>query len=976
MENPGDKQEKAAVASGLTPVVNRIHSMLPSPRGGKTRLSGGLLDQAVLLEDSEDDQPLSNSALHLRESRRLRGRGSAVIPCRPELQAGVTKDAEVEMTFNSLDTPTVGFKPSTKAAWLNADYTTAWNEGAEVSPDRILGRQAPLDLSHSRSKNMNYLLTAPRVRPPLSDQRSALQVPPLLLVNGRADIEPNTVPASPQPVAQTNSAHSNDLDNPVSQPVVSHHATNASHSPFPEKTRPPVLPLAPLAGTIDGAGDDRGRSRRPAATTATAAPQVTVLDSYLPERRQPVAPRAFIPLSAVPQGMLGSITGEASAQSRLNSLVEPAGAPGGRAYSLGGLSTVSARTMIPGSVITFQDIKYVVTTKKTACSKPVTKTVLNGVSGIMRPGVNAIMGPTGCGKSSLLDVLAGRKDPKYLSGEVLVDGVPQPKNFKCISGYVVQDDILMGTLTVRESLYFAAVLRRKASCTKAETDSKVDDILEELGLMHVADTKIGTELFRGVSGGERKRTSIGMEIIADPSVLFLDEPTTGLDAFTAGSVIQTLKTLSRRGRTIILSIHQPKYSIYKLFDSLTLVCGGHIVYHGPGRKDPIRYFARLGYFCEDHNNPPDFFLDILHGEVKPVNPNEMPQTDLELTTEESTHQMNVVTNSLVSEWQDSAEFQRVNNELVSPYRHEDSSASEPVKAHHDHVSYSAPFARQMRVICWRTFLNLIRDPQASIVQTLVYLFFAVSMGVVYFGLDRSLETGLQNRAGLFFFATLQVVFVNIGSIELFLKERAIFIHEHSSGYYRVSAYFLAKLICDVLPTKALPVFFFMPITYWMAKLVPAAGNFFFFELILTLGTVSAAAAALFISASVTTFSIANVIISILFVFMMVFGGYLINLNSMGAWLSWLRYFSIFRYTLGGLLINEVASLEFCPSVNRSTDSFVDTRTCESGVQYLQDMALPSSTLWDLWCNALGLASIAIVCLVLCYVQLRRISIYK
>ncbi|VDN17567.1 unnamed protein product [Dibothriocephalus latus] len=111
-----------------------------------------------------------------------------------------------------------------------------------------------------------------------------------------------------------------------------------------------------------------------------------------------------------------------------------------------------------------------------------------------------------------------------------------------LSSYFIQDDILMGTLTVRESLYFAAVLRRKASCTKAETKSKVDDVLEELGLMHVADTKIGTELVRGVSGGERKRTSIGMEIIADPSVLFLDEPTTGLDAFTAGSVIQTLKT--------------------------------------------------------------------------------------------------------------------------------------------------------------------------------------------------------------------------------------------------------------------------------------------------------------------------------------------------------------------------------------------------------------------------------------------------
>uniref|UniRef100_A0A0R3SY05 ABC2_membrane domain-containing protein n=1 Tax=Hymenolepis diminuta TaxID=6216 RepID=A0A0R3SY05_HYMDI len=188
------------------------------------------------------------------------------------------------------------------------------------------------------------------------------------------------------------------------------------------------------------------------------------------------------------------------------------------------------------------------------------------------------------------------------------------------------------------------------------------------------------------------------------------------------------------------------------------------------------------------------------------------------------------------------------------------------------IGYAASFPRQMLVVCWRTTLSLIRDPQASIVQTLVYLFFAIAMGVVYFGLDNSLESGLQNRSGLFFFSTLQVVFVNIGSIELFLKERAIFVHEHSSGYYRVSSYFLAKLICDVLPTKALPVLFFMPITYWMAGLNPDIGRFLFFELILILGTVAAAASAMAVSASVTLFSIANVIISILFVFMMVCSG--------------------------------------------------------------------------------------------------------
>ncbi|KAM7537287.1 hypothetical protein Aperf_G00000074705 [Anoplocephala perfoliata] len=651
------------------------------------------------------------------------------------------------------------------------------------------------------------------------------------------------------------------------------------------------------------------------------------------------------------------------------------GSHGGGDISVTGVSTMSSRSMIQGSVITFRDVKYVIPIKKTPCSKAIKKIVLDEVNGIMRPGLNAIMGPTGCGKSSLLDLLAGRKDPSYLTGEVLIDGHPQPKHFKCISGYVVQDDILMGTLTVRETLYLAAMLKRQEGCTRTETHEKINEILDELGLTKIADNKIGTELVRGISGGERKRTSIGMEIIADPPVLFLDEPTTGLDAFTAGSVIQTLKTLSRRGRTIILSIHQPKYSIYKLFDSLTLMSNGKIIYHGLAHKEPVNYFLKLGYVIEDHNNPADFFLDILHGEVKPTN-NSRERDEFDLESEESNERMRIVSERLTSKWLESSEYMIIQNEVSAAHNQITNETNYVKPAGSEHIGYPVSFLRQIRIVCWRTILSLIRDPQASIVQTLVYLLFAVSMGIVYFDLGKSLESGIQNRSGLFFFSTLQVVFVNIGSIELFLKERAIFIHEHSSGYYRVSAYFLAKLICDVFPTKALPVFFFMPITYWMAGLVPNVGNFFFFELILTLGTISGAAAAMVVSASVTLFSIANVIISILFVFMMVFGGFLINLNSMGSWLSWLRYFSIFNYTFGGLIVNELAGLTFCPATNRTTPTFNDTRECESGRLYLDVLGYPSLTAWDMWSNVLGLSVTAIVCFLLCYILLRRINSYK
>ncbi|XP_003392114.2 PREDICTED: ATP-binding cassette sub-family G member 2-like, partial [Amphimedon queenslandica] len=121
---------------------------------------------------------------------------------------------------------------------------------------------------------------------------------------------------------------------------------------------------------------------------------------------------------------------------------------------------------------------------------------------------------------------------------------------------------------------------------------------------------VGTEFIRSVSGRERKRTNIGMELIIEPQVLFLDEPTTGLDAFTAVAVVQLLRNLSRNSeRIIVMSIHQPRYSIYKQFDSLTLLSQGNMVYHG-AIKETLPYFTNLGYFCEEHDNPADFLLDV------------------------------------------------------------------------------------------------------------------------------------------------------------------------------------------------------------------------------------------------------------------------------------------------------------------------------------------------------------------------------
>ena len=185
---------------------------------------------------------------------------------------------------------------------------------------------------------------------------------------------------------------------------------------------------------------------------------------------------------------------------------------------------------VRGSVITFQSVNYHLSSG--VCSLPCrTKTspkqILCDLSGIFRPGMNAIMGPTGSGKSSLLDILADRKDRQGLQGTILLNGQSQGDDYKYRVGYVVQDDIVSPMLTVKENLMFSANVRLSKKISSQEKENIVEKVLLQLGLDKCAETRIGNEYKRGVSGGERKRTNIGMELVLSPDVLFLDEPTTG-----------------------------------------------------------------------------------------------------------------------------------------------------------------------------------------------------------------------------------------------------------------------------------------------------------------------------------------------------------------------------------------------------------------------------------------------------------------
>lgn len=264
----------------------------------------------------------------------------------------------------------------------------------------------------------------------------------------------------------------------------------------------------------------------------------------------------------------------------------------------------------------FDDVVYKIKPKKDGIFKKNTKAeekmILKGVSGTVQPGeMLAMLGPSGSGKTTLLTALGGRLGGR-LYGSITYNGEPFSNTIKRNTGFVTQDDVLYPHLTVTETLVFTALLRLPNSVTKEEKIVLAKDVIEQLGLTKCKDSIVGSTHLRGVSGGERKRVSIGQELLINPSLLFLDEPTSGLDSTTAQRIVSTLWDLARDGRTVVMTIHQPSSRLYYMFHKVLLLAEGNPVYFGKG-SEAIEYFSNIGYSPALAMNPCDFLLDLTNG---------------------------------------------------------------------------------------------------------------------------------------------------------------------------------------------------------------------------------------------------------------------------------------------------------------------------------------------------------------------------
>lgn len=521
------------------------------------------------------------------------------------------------------------------------------------------------------------------------------------------------------------------------------------------------------------------------------------------------------------------------------------------------------------------------------------KFLLKDVSGEAQPGrLLAIMGPSGSGKTTLLNVLAGQlvASPRlHLSGLLEVNGQKISKKAYKFA-YIRQEDLFFSQLTVRETLSLAAEMQLQDLSTVEERDEYVDNLLFKLGLVSCADSRVGDAKVRGISGGEKKRLSLACELIASPSVIFADEPTTGLDAFQAEKVMETLQKLAKDGHTVICSIHQPRGSVYGKFDDIVLLTEGALVYAGPAQEKPLNYFANFGYVCPDHVNPAEFLADLI---------------SVDYSSTESVYSSQKRIDGLVESF-----LLQMSPTLFATPLSGDSYYGSSIKIRNKPVvKRKIGWWRQFCLLLKRAWMQASRDGPTNKVRARMSVASAIIFGSVFWRMKRS-QTSIQDRLGL-----LQVAAINTAmaaltkTVGVFPKERAIVDRERAKGSYALGPYLLSKLLAEIPIGASFPLLF-GAILYPMARLHPTISRFGKFCGIVTLESFAASAMGLTVGAMVPTTEAAMALGPSLMTVFIVFGGYYVNAENTPVVFRWIPQVSLIRWAFQGLCINEFSGLQF------------------------------------------------------------------
>eukprot|EP00271_Cylindrocystis_brebissonii_P015736 TRINITY_DN38726_c0_g1_i1.p1 TRINITY_DN38726_c0_g1~~TRINITY_DN38726_c0_g1_i1.p1 ORF type:complete len:608 (+),score=94.63 TRINITY_DN38726_c0_g1_i1:275-2098(+) len=500
--------------------------------------------------------------------------------------------------------------------------------------------------------------------------------------------------------------------------------------------------------------------------------------------------------------------------------------------------------------------------------------LLSNISARARHGqILAVVGPSGAGKSTFLDAVAGRINPASLEGAILVNGKPVDSSFKRFSGYVMQDDALFPMLTVRETLLFSARLRLPNTMSFAEKKERVEGLIQELGLSSCADTAIGNAEVRGVSGGERRRVSIGVDLIHDPPVLFLDEPTSGLDSTSALSVVQILNGIAEeRKRTVVLTIHQPSFRILELIHNFLILARGQVIYHGP-YPGLVGYFRDYGRDVPDHVNTLEYALDVIEEEQN---------SDGGLAP-------------LVKFYEGRAQHAKAQLSM---------SSNLGVVTARD---FATSFVSETLTLMDRNFKNVSRTPELFGGRVGLMCVTGLVLGSLFFD-SKYNPKGVQQRTSFFSFALALLIFTSTEALPIFLDERQIFIRETSRGAYRGSSYVVSGAVV-FLPFLFILALIFSCISYFMVGLIHDTTAFFMFVCTLFLTLCVANSYVTFFGGFVPNFILGNTLVTATTAFFFLFSGFFLPRKDIPKYWIWLHYMSTFKYPLEALITNEFGKLE-------------------------------------------------------------------
>ncbi|KAH9411818.1 ABC-2 type transporter [Ordospora pajunii] len=519
------------------------------------------------------------------------------------------------------------------------------------------------------------------------------------------------------------------------------------------------------------------------------------------------------------------------------------------------------------------------------------KMLLNKISGSVEPqSMTGLMGPSGAGKTTLMNSLAGRFLPNmHLSGTILLNShLRSEETWPRIIGYVEQDFYAYQHQTVFETLLFASKIKMGVKEVDKKVIDRIDEVLALLGLKNSRNTYI-----RSLSGGEKKRVSIGVELLGDPSIIFCDEPTSGLDSFNAVNILSLLKDLARMGKTILVTIHQPSYEMIEFFDKMILMSMGNLVYDG-NVKGCVDFFSACGYDLPSQTNPVDFFLNTVSFDSR--------------STAGEERSLRTITHI-------SQEWRKAKKEPVPKYHGKVGSGYVPIDT-----------SQSFFLLMSRNLIDYTRNVDYLKIKVFQKVFFIVVFGLAYLQIGYSVESIYTRLGGITFMLTNALFGVCGPIFNVFSMEKRVISRERKSGMYSGIVAFLAKYISEIILNFMFEIPYITAV-YWMIGLNENAGRFFMFLVIVLSLTLFSISYGLAISAMASSQNVAQVLGSLGLLVFLIYSGSFNNPNTIPGWLRWMVWLSPMYYATKASFQNQLNGVVFTGpgGIKLSGESQVDLR---------------------------------------------------